>query len=85
MEERVRGEREGWVAVERGIQAAQYCSMDQKDPPLLATRSASMMGQPSSRSMAETVLFPEEMPPVSPTRNMILGVRETVAEACKHP
>lgn len=28
------------------------------------------MGQPSSRSMEDTVLFPEEIPPVSPTRNI---------------
>lgn len=28
--------------------------------------------------MEETVLFPEEMPPVRPTRNMILGVRHLV-------
>lgn len=29
-----------------------------------------MMGQPSSRSMEDTVLFPEDIPPVSPTRNI---------------
>ena len=73
VEERARGEREGWVVGESGIEAAQHCCVVEKDPPLLATRSASMMGQPSSRSMAETVLFPEEMPPVRPTRNMVLG------------
>lgn len=36
--------------------------------PFLATTSASIMGHPSSRSIEDTVLFPEAMPPVSPTR-----------------
>lgn len=39
--------------------------------PFLATTSASMMGQPSSLSMEDTELFPEAMPPVSPTRNIL--------------
>lgn len=39
--------------------------------PFLATTSASIMGQPSSRSIEDTVLFPEAIPPVSPTRNIL--------------
>lgn len=39
--------------------------------PFLATTSASIIGHPSSRSMEDTVLFPEEIPPVSPTRNIL--------------
>lgn len=39
--------------------------------PFLATTSASIIGHPSSRSMEDTALFPEEIPPVSPTRNIL--------------
>lgn len=39
--------------------------------PFLATTSASIIGQPSSLSWEDTVLFPEAIPPVSPTRNML--------------
>jgi len=39
--------------------------------PSLAIKSASITGQPKSANMRETVLFPEAIPPVTATRNIL--------------
>lgn len=43
-----------------------------QNSPSLAITSASITAQPSSRSTATTVLFPDAIPPESPTRNIVL-------------
>ena len=39
--------------------------------PSLAIKSASINGQPKSANMRETVLFPEAIPPVTATKNIL--------------